>query len=165
MAHTPTKEDKRVWRSGKLNKQDVQKRLDEGWNYKQAVGLNYLYVKKDGSICLRVETEDKVHYVPESRVRDLEIDGLSQNKLIKNLKSGNTLEKIINDFYETEGGSITQDATKYVIQDRLRENRRIQRELEKQRKEQERLQMIEDAKCRDPYWFDNTWNQMFKGWA
>lgn len=157
VAHTPTKEDKRVWRSGKLNKQDVQQRLDEGWSYKQAVSLNNLYVKKDGSICLKVETEDTVHYVPESRVRDLEIDGLSQNKLIKNLKSGNTLEKIINDFYETEGGRITQGATKYVIQDRLRENRRRERELEKKRKEQERLKMIEDEKVRSK-WFEHLAN-------
>ncbi|PNZ52146.1 hypothetical protein, partial [Staphylococcus arlettae] len=74
-----------------------------------------------------------IHYVPESRVRDLEIDGLSQSKLIKNLKSGNTLEKIVNDFYESEGVNITQGATKYVIQDRLRENRKRERELEKQR--------------------------------
>lgn len=154
VAHKPTNEDKKILRNNRLNKQDVQDRLDEGWDYRQAIELSHLYVMKDGGIHLRVETKDAIHYVPESRVRDLEIDGLSQSKLIKNLKSGNTLEKIVNDFYESEGVNITQGATKYVIQDRLRENRKRERELEKQRKEQERLQMIENAKVRSK-WFEH----------
>lgn len=153
-AYQLSKEDKKILRNNRLNKPIVQERLDEGWEYQQAIGLNHLYVMKDGVICLKVETKKTIHYVPESQVRDLEIDGLSQQKLIKNLKAGHTLENTIEDFYESENVSITQGATKYVIQDRLRENRKKQRELEKQRKEQERLQMIENAKVRSK-WFEH----------
>lgn len=58
-----------------------------------------------------------------------------------------------------------QGVDRLTAEDRERKERRKAREDAKQCKEQERLQMIEDAKCRDPYWFDNTWNQMFKGWS
>lgn len=58
-----------------------------------------------------------------------------------------------------------QGVDRLTAEDREREKRRRDKLDAKQRKEQERLQMIEDAKCRDPYWFDNTWNQMFKGWS
>ena len=58
-----------------------------------------------------------------------------------------------------------QGVDRLTAEDREREERRRDKLGAKQRKEQERLQMIEDAKCRDPYWFDNTWNQMFKGWS
>lgn len=50
-------------------------------------------------------------------------------------------------------------------EDREREERKKQLMIEKQRKEEQRLRNIQNAKRRDPYWFDNTWNQMFKGWA
>lgn len=58
-----------------------------------------------------------------------------------------------------------QGVERLAAEDRERAERRRDKLDAKQRKEQERLQMIEDAKCRDPYWFDNTWNQMFKGWS
>lgn len=58
-----------------------------------------------------------------------------------------------------------QGVERLAAEGRERAERRRDKLDAKQRKEQERLQMIEDAKCRDPYWFDNTWNQMFKGWS
>ncbi|MBF7028906.1 SA1788 family PVL leukocidin-associated protein [Staphylococcus kloosii] len=55
----------------------------------------------------------------------------------------------------------------YKLKQKERESkeRRMKMEEAKKRKEQERLAMIEAYRRRDPYWFDITWQQMFKGWS
>ncbi len=46
----------------------------------------------------------------------------------------------------------------------MSKNCETREKAEKNEEERQRLAMIEKYKRRDPYWFDVTYNQMFKKW-
>lgn len=115
---------------------------------------------KQGEICFLIIDGDKELLVPVEDYKEAVMAGISNGTIKKHIVKGKRhFRKYIRD-YEVQKG-----LARLKRENREREERRKAREDAKQRKEQERLQMIENAKCRDPYWFDNTWNQMFKGWS
>ncbi|ACV04969.1 SA1788 family PVL leukocidin-associated protein [Staphylococcus aureus] len=65
-----------------------------------------------------------------------------------------------------DDGRITQEERRILseIDARHEQELRDKRKAEKNEEERQRLAMIEKYKRRDPYWFDVTYNQMFKKW-
>ncbi|UVJ02351.1 SA1788 family PVL leukocidin-associated protein [Staphylococcus aureus] len=66
-----------------------------------------------------------------------------------------------------DNGRITQEERRILseIDARHEQELRDKKKAEKNEKERQRLAMIEKYKRRDPYWFDVTYNQMFKKWS
>ena len=115
---------------------------------------------KHGTVCYVINVGYEPYLIPVEDyklAKELEISTPTIKKHI--IKGTKHFKKYIDDYKRK------QSMKRLAIEDREREERRQAKLEAKQRKEQERLQMIENAKCRDPYWFDNTWNQMFKGWS
>lgn len=115
---------------------------------------------KHGEICFELDIGIKQHLIPVEDYKLAKELGMNRETIRKHIVNGPSSFKKYVERYQRE----KEGLRRLAIEDREREERRQAKLEAKQRKEQERLQMIEDAKCRDSYWFDNTWNQMFKGW-
>ncbi|MDW3788485.1 hypothetical protein QI357_01500 [Staphylococcus saprophyticus] len=125
----------------------VQNRVDTGWDIKDAIRLNKRYVIKGGEFKARISGNGKVSFISEDGINQMFEQGLTFRDLDRRLRKGTNLLKDVGELYDTA-------LIRLAREDREREERRLARIEAKQRKEQERLQMIEDAKCRSK-WFEH----------
>ncbi len=116
--------------------QIAQSRIDAGWDVKDAIRLNKRYVIKDGQFKARIAASGKVAFLSEEAINDMKEQGLSFRDLDSRLRVGTNLIKDVDEHYD-------RALIRLAKEDREREERRKAREDAKQRKEQERLQMIE----------------------
>lgn len=114
----------------------VQTRVDSGWDIKDAIRLNKRYVTKGGEFKARISANGKVAYLSEDAISDMKAQGLTFRDLDMRLRNGTNLLKDIDEHYD-------KALIRLAKEDREREERRIAKLEAKQRKEQERLQMIE----------------------
>lgn len=102
---------------------------------------------KQGEICFLIIDGDKELLVPVEDYKEAVMAGISNGTIKKHIVKGKRhFRKYIRD-YEFQKG-----LARLKREDREREERKQALAEEKQRKEQERLQMIEDAKCSSK-WF------------
>ncbi|MGD3158232.1 hypothetical protein [Staphylococcus cohnii] len=102
---------------------------------------------KQGEICFLIIDGDKELLVPVEDYKEAVMAGISNGTIKKQIVKGKRhFRKYIRD-YEFQKG-----LARLKREDREREERKQALAEEKQRKEQERLQMIEDAKCSSK-WF------------
>lgn len=102
---------------------------------------------KQGEICFLIIDGDKELLVPVEDYKEAVMAGISNGTIKKQIVKGKRhFRKYIRD-YEVQKG-----LARLKREDREREERKQALAEEKQRKEQERLQMIEDAKCSSK-WF------------
>ena len=102
---------------------------------------------KQGEICFLIIDGDKELLVPVEDYKEAVMAGISNGTIKKQIVKGKKhFRKYIRD-YEFQKG-----LARLKREDREREERKQALAEEKQRKEQERLQMIEDAKCSSK-WF------------
>lgn len=125
----------------------VQNRVDTGWDIKDAIRLNKRYVIKGGEFKARISANGKVAFLSEDGIKQMFEQGLTFRDLDRRLRKGTNLLKDVGELYDTA-------LIRLAREDREREERRLARIEAKQRKEQERLQMIENAKCRSK-WFEH----------
>ena len=102
---------------------------------------------KQGEICFLIIDGDKELLVPVEDYKEAVMAGISNGTIKKHIVKGKRhFRKYIRD-YEVQKG-----LARLKREDREREERKQALAEEKQRKEQERLQMINDAKCNGK-WF------------
>lgn len=104
---------------------------------------------KHGEVCFVLKFGTETHLIP---IEDYQLGkelGMAHTTIRKHLINGTKSFKEYIEKYERAKGT-----RRLAIEDREREERRLARIEAKQRKEQERLQMIEDAKCRSK-WFEH----------
>ena len=102
---------------------------------------------KQGEICFLIIDGDKELLVPVEDYKEAVMAGISNGTIKKQIVKGKRhFRKYIRD-YEFQKG-----LARLKREDREREERKQALAEEKQRKEQERLQMIEDAECSSK-WF------------
>lgn len=125
------------------------------------MNINLSRAKDDkGNLCFVMIDDNEEVFVDVEDYKEAKQLGIHYTRIKHHAKKGRQhLKNYIRKYGQRQG------VDRLKAEDRERAERRAELEEHKQRKEQERLQMIEDAKHRDPYWFDNTWNQMFKGWS
>lgn len=111
---------------------------------------------KDGELCYTLIIENVEYLVPVDDYKEALNLGISYDMIRKKLKSGvSTLKNHINKVEYEEG------LARIKREDRERSERKAMREEEKQRKEHERLVMIEKAKCRGKWLEHLSENNIF----
>lgn len=107
--------------------------------------------KKDeqGEMCFVVQHQFKEYLVPVEDYKEAVHLGISMDVIKYQITKGKRSFKLYLNRYERNDGS-----SRLKREDRERAERKAMREREKQRKEQERLVMIEKAKCRGK-WFEH----------
>ena len=102
---------------------------------------------KNGEVCYALQNWDKTILIPVEDYKEATRLGISNGTIKKQIVKGKRhFRKYIRD-YEVQKG-----LARLKREDREREERKQALAEEKQRKEQERLQMIESAKCSSK-WF------------
>ena len=102
---------------------------------------------KQGEICFLIIDGDKELLVPVEDYKEAVMAGISNGTIKKQIVKGKRhFRKYIRDY------EVQKRLARLKREDREREERKQALAEEKQRKEQERLQMIEDAKCSSK-WF------------
>ena len=102
---------------------------------------------KQGEICFLIIDGDKELLVPVEDYKEAVMAGISNGTIKKHIVKGKKhFRKYIQDY------EVQKRLARLKREDREREERKQALAEEKQRKEQERLQMIEDAKCSSK-WF------------
>ncbi|MEB6240590.1 hypothetical protein NGH32_07255 [Staphylococcus xylosus] len=104
---------------------------------------------KHGEVCFVLKFGTETHLIPIEDYQLAKELGMAHTTIRKHLVNGTKSFKEYIEKYERAKGT-----RRLAIEDREREERRLARIEAKQRKEQERLQMIEDAKCRSK-WFEH----------
>ncbi|WP_436938527.1 hypothetical protein [Staphylococcus xylosus] len=104
---------------------------------------------KHGEVCFVLKFGSETHLIPIEDYQLAKELGMAHTTIRKHLVNGTKSFKEYIEKYERAKGT-----RRLAIEDREREERRLARIEAKQRKEQERLQMIEDAKCRSK-WFEH----------
>lgn len=104
---------------------------------------------KHGEVCFVLKFGTETHLIPIEDYQLAKELGMAHTTIRKHLVNGTKSFKEYIEKYERAKGT-----RRLAIEDREREERRLARIESKQRKEQERLQMIEDAKCRSK-WFEH----------
>lgn len=114
---------------------------------------------KDGILLCRFKIGERRILIPLDRIEKANEKGISKHMIASRLSAGWQVDDALN----VPKGE-TSDIKRLYQEERERKERAKWREKTKLLKEQARLEMIRKHKRRDPYWFDITWNQMFKGW-
>lgn len=104
---------------------------------------------KHGEVCFVLKFGTETHLIPIEDYQLAKELGMAHTTIRKHLVNGTKSFKEYIEKYERAKGT-----RRLAIEDREREERRLAKLEAKQRKEQERLQMIEDAKCRSK-WFEH----------
>lgn len=104
---------------------------------------------KNGEVCFVLKFGSETHLIPIEDYQLAKELGMAHTTIRKHLVNGTKSFKEYIEKYERAKGT-----RRLAIEDREREERRLARIEAKQHKEQERLQMIEDAKCRSK-WFEH----------
>ncbi|MEY8599933.1 hypothetical protein [Staphylococcus shinii] len=104
---------------------------------------------KHGEVCFVLEIGTKQHLIPVEDYKFAKELGMAHTTIRDHIVNGSKSFKEYIEKYERAKGT-----RRLAIEDREREERRLAKLEAKQRKEQERLQMIEDAKCRSK-WFEH----------
>ncbi|SCT81954.1 PVL ORF-50-like family protein [Staphylococcus aureus] len=113
-----------------------------------------------------VRIHDKPYRFSEFEMELIESHGITPGMVSKRVKDGWELHEAMD---APEGMRLSEYREKKTIE-RL-EQARLERKLERQRKKEAELRRkkphlfnVPQKHSRDPYWFDNTYNQMFKKW-
>ena len=102
---------------------------------------------KNGEVCYALQNWDKTILIPVEDYKEATRLGISNGTIKKNMEKGiRHFRKYVRDY------DVQQGLARLKREDREREERKQALAEEKQRKEQERLQMINDAKCNGK-WF------------
>ena len=102
---------------------------------------------KNGEVCYALQNWDKTILIPVEDYKEATRLGISNGTIKKHMEKGiRHFRKYVRDYDAQQG------LARLKREDREREERRQALAEEKQRKEQERLQMINDAKCSSK-WF------------
>ena len=102
---------------------------------------------KNGEVCYALQNWNKVILIPVEDYKEATRLGISNGTIKKHMEKGiRHFRKYVRDY------DVQQGLARLKREDREREERKQALAEEKQRKEQERLQMIEDAKCSSK-WF------------
>ena len=110
---------------------------------------------KQGEICFLIIDGDKELLVPVEDYKEAVMAGISNGTIKKQIVKGKKhFRKYIQD-YEFKKG-----LARLKREDREREQRKQALAEEKQRKEQERLQMINDAKCNGKWFQELSQNNL-----
>ncbi|AID03002.1 hypothetical protein BE24_05430 [Staphylococcus xylosus] len=104
---------------------------------------------KHGEVCFVLKFGTETHLIPIEDYQLAKELGIAHTTIRKHLVNGTKSFKEYIEKYERAKGT-----RRLAIEDREREERRLARIEAKQLKEQERLQMIEKAKCRSK-WFEH----------
>ncbi|MCQ3816687.1 hypothetical protein [Staphylococcus xylosus] len=104
---------------------------------------------KYGEVCFVLDIGNKQHLIPVEDYQLAKDLGMAHTTIRKHIKQGTTNFKKYIEKYDRAKG-----LQRLAVKDREREERRLARIEAKQRKEQERLQMVENAKCRSK-WFEH----------
>ena len=101
---------------------------------------------KYGELCFVLDIGNKQHLIPVEDYQLAKDLGMAHTTIRKHIKQGTkNFKKYIEKYDRAKG------LQRLAAKDREREERRLARIEANQRKEQERLQMIEDAKCRSKW--------------
>ncbi|MCG1737704.1 hypothetical protein K4R81_02105 [Staphylococcus epidermidis] len=102
---------------------------------------------KNGEVCYALQNWDKAILIPVEDYKEATRLGISNGTIKKHMEKGiRHFRKYVRDYDAQQG------LARLKREDREREERKQALAEEKQRKEQERLQMIESAKCSSK-WF------------
>ena len=102
---------------------------------------------KNGEVCYALQNWDKTILIPVEDYKEATRLGISNGTIKKHMEKGiRHFRKYVRDY------DVQQGLARLKREDREREERKQALAEEKQRKEQERLQMINDAKCNGK-WF------------
>lgn len=102
---------------------------------------------KNGEVCYALQNWNKAILIPVEDYKEATRLGISNGTIKKHMEKGiRHFRKYVRDY------DVQQGLARLKREDREREERKQALAEEKQRKEQERLQMIEDAKCSSK-WF------------
>ncbi|WP_436870276.1 hypothetical protein [Staphylococcus shinii] len=104
---------------------------------------------EQGEMCYAVQHKFKKYLIPVEDYKEAVNLGMSMDVIKHHATKGKRSFKLYLNAYEKKDG-----LSRLKRQDRERSERKAIREEERQRKEQERLQMIENAKCRSK-WFEH----------
>jgi len=97
---------------------------------------------KNGEVCYALQNWNKAILIPVEDYKEATRLGISNGTIKKHMEKGiRHFRKYVRDY------DVQQGLARLKREDREREERKQALAEEKQRKEQERLQMIEDAKC------------------
>ncbi|BBN31693.1 PVL phage protein [Staphylococcus aureus] len=105
-----------------------------------------------------VTINDKPYRFSKFEMELIESHGITAGMVSKRVKDGWELHEAMD---APEGTRLSEYREKKTIE-RL-EQARLERKLERQRKKPH-LFNVPQKHSRDPYWFDTTYNQMFKKW-
>ncbi|HHM3630469.1 TPA: SA1788 family PVL leukocidin-associated protein [Staphylococcus aureus] len=113
-----------------------------------------------------VTINDKPYRFTKSEMELIESHGITAGMVSKRVKDGWELHEAMD---APEGTRLSEYREKKTIE-RL-EQARLERKLERKRKKEAELRRkkphlfnVPQKHSRDPYWFDVTYNQMFKKW-
>ena len=110
---------------------------------------------KQGEICFLIIDGDKELLVPVEDYKEAVMAGISNGTIKKHIVKGKRhFRKYIRDY------DVQQGLARLNREDREREERKQALAEEKQRKEQERLQMINDAKCNGKWFQELSQNNL-----
>ena len=102
---------------------------------------------KNGEVCYALQNWNKAILIPVEDYKEATRLGISNGTIKKHMEKGiRHFRKYVRDY------DVQKGLARLKREDREREERKRALAEEKQRKEQERLQMIEDAKCSSK-WF------------
>ncbi|HDG8305267.1 TPA: hypothetical protein PBS31_002650 [Staphylococcus aureus] len=114
-----------------------------------------------------VRIHDKPYRFSKFEMELIESHGITPGMVSKRVKDGWELHEAMD---APEGMRLSEYREKETIE-RL-EQARLERKLERQRKKEAELRKkklhlfnVPQKHSRDPYWFDVTYNQMFKKWS
>ncbi|MGX0331914.1 hypothetical protein [Staphylococcus cohnii] len=110
---------------------------------------------KNGEVCYALQNWNKAILIPVEDYKEATKLGISNGTIKKHMEKGiRHFRKYVRDYDAQQG------LARLKREDREREERKQALAEEKQRKEQERLQMIEDAKCNGKWFQELSQNNL-----
>lgn len=158
---------KNLWNKG-ITFAQVQHRIDEGWEFMDAILLSKNYYMYEGDICLRYSDNVRVLYIPLYVIDRIGIDYNDTQRLFNNLSMGKSLRNAVSNM---QGGIFDRKLSQEleaVDNTELVKDRQMARMRSKARaNENRRIARAERAKQRDmerrPHMYDGTKQQHSRG--
>lgn len=156
-----------LWSKG-ITFAQVQQRIDEGWDFMDAILLSKNYYMYEGDICLRYSDNIRVLYIPLYVIDRIGIDYNDTGRLFYNLSMGKSLRNAVSNMNNGLLDRKLSQELEAVDDTELVKDRQVARMRSKARaNESKRLARAERAKQRDmerrPHMYDGTPQQHTRG--
>lgn len=156
-----------LWNRG-ITFAQVQQRIDEGWDFMDAILLSKNYYMYEGDICLRYSDNIRVLYIPLYVINRIRIDYNDTGRLFYNLSMGKSLRNAVSNMNNGLLDRKLSQELEAVDDTELVKDRQVARMRSKARaNESKRLARAERAKQRDmerrPHMYDGTPQQHTRG--